>query len=143
MTVEELLAREEIRQVMARYNMGGDSGRREEFASVFTDEAVLTTTGLHLEGVENIVNGIFAAVVEERADKLRPKFVRHNLTTSKITFRASDNAVGRTYFVVVTDIGLDHSGVYMDEFRKTKDGWKIARRRVHVEYQAPNGYFSD
>ena len=43
MTVDELIARECIRQTMARYTMAGDRLRSEEFVAVFTDDAVLET----------------------------------------------------------------------------------------------------
>ena len=142
MDIEEMLAREEIRCLMAEYNMAGDSARAEEFAGVFTEDAELTTTGLELRGRRNIARGIFGAVADAGTDRPRPAFVRHNLTTSKVTFTGDGEARGRTYFVVLTDIGVDHSGIYIDEFRREQGNWKIAKRKVRVEYHAPNGYFN-
>ena len=134
MTVDEMLDREEIRHLMAVYNTAGDGGRREEFSSTFTEDAVLDAPGLHFEGRENIVAGLFSGVDNKDPNRKLPKFVRHNLTTSKITFPEPGKAIGRTYFIVVTDAGLDHNGVYTDEFRKVDGVWKIHRRVVRVEY---------
>ncbi len=142
MTVEELLAREEIRHLMAVYNTAGDGGRREEFHSVFCEDAVLIAPGINLEGRENIVDGLFAGVdTPQPTTRAKPKFVRHNLTTSKITFTSATTAVGRTYFMVVTDAGLDHCGVYSDQFRKDDDGWKIAHRVVRSDYVSADSRF--
>jgi len=141
MTVEELLAREEIRHVMAVYNTAGDSVRFDEFRMVFTEDAVLSTPGLHFEGRDNIINELFSSVSDKTSDRQPPKFVRHNLTTSKITFPESGKAIGRTYFHVNTDVGLDHCGVYNDEFRQEADGWKIARRVVKLDYRSPDSRF--
>ena len=45
MSPEELLARECIRHTMACYTMAGDRLRVDEFLAVFTDDAVLESTG--------------------------------------------------------------------------------------------------
>ncbi len=141
MTVEELLAREEIRHIMAVYNTAGDSLRIDEFTAVFTEDAELVTAHLEFRGREAIKNGLFGSVSESASESRRPTFVRHNLTTSKITLESDQAARGRTYFQVITDIGLDHAGIYLDEFRKEDQGWKIARRVVRTEYTADNSYF--
>jgi len=141
MTIDELLAREEIRHLMAVYNTAGDSLREEEFASVFSDDAELCTTQLTFKGKSAIIDGLFRSVSERRPTAARPRFVRHNLTTSTVVFDSASLARGRTYFQVNTDIGLDHCGVYVDEFRKEANGWKISRRVVKTEYLAENSYF--
>ena len=90
MTTEELLAREEIRHIMAIYNTAGDSLRKDEFASVFAENAELSTGHYNFNGREAIKNGLFSEVSKSRSKQhpvaSQPKFVRHNLTTSKITF---------------------------------------------------------
>lgn len=141
MTVDELLARESIRNLMAIYNTAGDSLRKDEFASVFTEDAELLTGNLSFKGKDAIREGIFSSVSETRSNPRQPEFVRHNLTTSKITFIDNDTAKGRTYFQVNTDIGLDHCGIYLDEFCREGEEWKIARRKVRTEYMAENSYF--
>ena len=40
MTIDELLARESIRQTMANYTMAGDRLRVDDFVAVFTDDAI-------------------------------------------------------------------------------------------------------
>ncbi len=60
MTLEEMLARESIRQTMARYNIAGDRLRLDDFLAVFTTDAILESEGVaeedafHYEGIEQI-----------------------------------------------------------------------------------------
>jgi len=141
MTDDELLAGEEIRQLMALYNTAGDCLRTGEFGSVFTEDAELVTDAFAFEGRAAIMDGLFRRVSAGQETSRRPRFVRHNLTTSSVKFTSASAAQGRTYFQVNTDIGLDHCGVYMDEFRKTDSGWKISRRVVKTEYFADDSFF--
>lgn len=134
MTLDELIAREDIRRVMALYNTSGDSGRREEFATVFTEDAVLEAPGLHFTGRDAIVSGLFSGEVTA-------KFVRHHLSTSTISFKSPDLARGRTYFQVITQVGLDHSGVYTDWFRPEAGDWKIAHRIVSIDFASSESVF--
>ncbi len=41
MTLDELLAREAIRDTMAQYNVSGDRLKVEEFAACFTEDGIL------------------------------------------------------------------------------------------------------
>ncbi|MGH7802839.1 MAG: nuclear transport factor 2 family protein [Candidatus Binatia bacterium] len=143
MDVEELLAREEIRHLLASYNVAGDRGRREEFGSVFSEDAVLEMPSGRCEGRAAILERLFAPreAASGRADVRMLTFVRHHLTTSKIDFTSPTEAKGRTYFMVLTDIGVDHSGIYVDEYRKRDGRWWIVRREVRIDYVAENPLF--
>ena len=46
MTLDEMLAREGIRQTMAAYTAAGDRLREDEFIAVFTEDAVLESEGV-------------------------------------------------------------------------------------------------
>ena len=135
--LEELMAREDIRQLMARYNTAGDTGRKDAFASVFTENAQLMAPGLNLQGRDAIVAGLFPAAGSAPSVQPTFKVYRHHLTTSLVEFISELSARGRTYFLVITDIGLDHCGVYSDEFRREGDAWKLAKRQVRVDFVAP------
>jgi hypothetical protein len=145
LTLEDLLAREAIRDTMAKYNHSGDSLRAEEFAACFTEDGIL----------ESVPSGSFRFTSRAEilawqsgwrdapsADTPRgAKFVRHNLTSSRIELTGPDSAKARTYWVVMTDIGPDHCGVYTDMFRKIGDDWLIAHRKVRTEWWAENSHF--
>ena len=143
MDLEELAAREEIRQLQASYNVAGDRGRKDEFGAVFSEDAVLEMPGGRCEGRAAILERLFAPreAAGERADERMLTFVRHHLTTSKVEFTSPTEATGRTYFLVLTDIGLDHSGVYVDRYCKENGRWWIVHREVRIDFVAENPLF--
>ena len=49
-------------------------------------------------------------------------------------FESATVAVGRTYFSVMTDLGLDHTGVYVDRLSKESGAWLFKKREVRVDY---------
>ena len=149
MNLDELLAREAIRHTMSRYTMAGDRLQADEFIAVFTEDAVLMSEGVEEsdvfrhEGRDAIRDWIAgwgrrsAAVPSPRAT-----FVRHHLSTSLIELTGPDTAKARTYWVAYTDIGPDHCGYYIDQFRKTPQGWLIAERKVRLDWRSPNSLFT-
>ncbi|MYM64176.1 nuclear transport factor 2 family protein [Pseudomaricurvus sp. HS19] len=147
MTLDELLARESIRRTMARYTTAGDRLKVEEFRAVFTADGILQSEGVsdadsfYFEGREAI-GGWLQRWLEPSADQ-SPKatFVRHHLATCDIELTGPDSARARTYWTAYTDIGADHGGYYLDEFRKQGDEWLIAHRRVRMDWRAPNSLF--
>ena len=148
MTVDELLARESIRQTMARYNMAGDRLRLEEFAAVFTEDGIIESQGVREEdafryqGRQAIHDWMARWTREKNPDGStthRATFVRHHLSTCQIDLTGPDSAKTRTYWVAWTDIGPDHCGYYVDEFRKVGEEWLIAHRRIRLDWQSPDG----
>jgi hypothetical protein len=149
MTVAELLAREAIRDTLARYNTAGDRLRIDEFAACFTLDGVIeseSTPGEYLfryAGRDEI--RAWQARWRDRepsADTVHAaRFVRHHLATSTIDFTGPAGAKVRTYWTAWTDIGPDHAGYYLDDFRQEGDAWLIARRRVRLDWQAPGSLF--
>ncbi len=146
MTLDEMLAREAIRATLARCAQAGDSLRAEEYSRCFTEDGILETAmagggrGLHLTSRA----AILAWQTEKRAPgkgigvpgKVSLTFARHNLTTCKIDMAGPDSASARTYWLVVTNAGPDHSGVYRDSFARVDGEWLIAERRVTTEWAA-------
>ncbi|MET0250038.1 MAG: nuclear transport factor 2 family protein [Sphingobium sp.] len=135
--MSDLADREAIHTLMARYNIEGDRGNIEGLASVFADDGVLEFGGAATTGR--------AAIIERLSGGRGPRnpaltVVRHHLTTSLIEIDG-DGATGRTYLIVMTDIGPDHHGVYVDRFRRTADGWRIAHRQVRIDWQSPQSLF--
>jgi hypothetical protein len=148
MTVDEFVARECIRQTMVNYTIAGDRLRTDDFIAVFTDDAVLESEGVaesdafRYEGRHAIREWMqrWRAAPSEGSDR-RATFVRHHLSTSQVEFTGPDIARGRTYWVAYTDIGPDHCGYYIDEFRKTDQAWLIAHRKVRLDWRSPNSLF--
>lgn len=149
MTLDDLLAREAIRDTMARYTMAGDRLREDEFVAVFAPDAVMESEGVpaedafRYEGREQIRHWIsrWRNRPEGAAATHAATFVRHHMSTSLIELMGPDTARARTYWVAYTDIGADHSGYYLDEFRKLDGQWLIARRRVRLDWRHEKSLF--
>jgi hypothetical protein len=138
MDLDELLAREEIRDTLARYNLSGDRGRIPELLDCFTRDASLEIEGEPpARGRAEIERRMRAAIDELCASGSDdPVRLRHHLTTSGIEVESPRMARAWSYFIVLTDIGLDHAGRYVDELRLEDDHWRLARRRVIVDWSA-------
>jgi 3-phenylpropionate/cinnamic acid dioxygenase small subunit len=149
MTLDELLARESIRETMARYTMGGDRLKVEELVAAFTPDAVLESEGVpeqdafRYEGHEQIRAWLsrWSGGTGGAASGPRASFVRHHLSTSQIELTGPETAKVRTYWVAYTDIGPDHCGYYVDQFRKTGEAWLIAHRKVRLDWRSPDSLF--
>jgi hypothetical protein len=134
---EQDLAVGAIRAVMARYNTCGDNGRLAELAALFTEDGVLETGNWRREGREAIVDGFS----RRDGEALHPALtlMRHHLTTCDITLEGPRAATGRSYFLVITNIGLDRSGVYVDRLHKDEDDqWRFVHRTVRLDWISPH-----
>jgi len=138
-TVEmwELVAREQIRDTLARYNWSGDAGRLDGLAETFCTDGVLEIRGLEpLRGRAEIVSflGGVTGNVARNVD-VKP-VVRHNLANVLFTGLTPDRAEVSSYFTVVTHIGLDHYGRYRDILVPGDGMWLIKHRKVSTDWAA-------
>jgi hypothetical protein len=136
MELSELIARERIRDTLARYNWSGDSMRLDEFIQTFCEDGEL-----QLRGREPVRGR--AAIAEFLSGVALPqtgvtRIVRHNLTNIRFLELTSDRGRVASYFTVVTEIGLDHYGRYRDTLVPVGDDWLIQHRLVSTDWAAPN-----
>jgi hypothetical protein len=148
MSLDELIARECIRQTIARYTMAGDRLRSDDFMAVFTDDAVLETDrvpeadAFRCEGRAAIGQWFGRWRSRDlRAAAQRATFIRHHLSTSQVELTGPDSAQARTYWVAYSDIGPDHCGYYVDVFRREGAEWLIAHRKVRLDWRAPQSLY--
>lgn len=150
MTLEELLARESIRQTMANYTMAGDRLRIDDFVAVFTDDAILESEGVPESDAFRYVGRQamrawftrWSRPAEGAPKTHQATFVRHHLSTAQIELTGADSARARTYWVAYTDIGPDHCGYYLDTYRKVNEQWLIAHRRIRMDWRSPQSLFT-
>ena len=139
MEMWELVAREQIRDTLARYNWSGDAGRLDGLAETFCTDGVLEIRGLEpLRGrteIASFLSGVTGTVA--RDVDVKP-IVRHNLANVLFTGLTADQAEVSSYFTVVTHIGLDHFGRYRDTLVPDGDTWLIKHRKVSTDWAAPN-----
>ena len=140
MDVDQLGAIEAIRQLKARYFRLMDEQRWDEWADVFTDDAVIVTTD-DAPGMEPIIGG--AAFVAFLSPILEGVITCHHGHMPQITIEGADEAAGvwamEDHLVFPPDSGtgeLRGSGWYHERYRLGADGqWRIAAmelRRIRV-----------
>jgi len=150
----ERAAREEIRELAARYNQAGDSGRFAEMLALFAEGARLdieaagpppARPGPGPQAPSGSYRGrreIRALLEESARAEGAPQRLRHFTASHQIDFESPLCARGRAYFLVLTAQGLDHWGLYRDEYRRAAPNapWRFARRQVRVEGRTPGGW---
>lgn len=149
MDLDHLLAREGIRDLVARYNSYGDTGRFEPLFELFTEDAVMETGDAGGEptvyyGRENIKR-IFTGArdrIRDQAAQATPSYIRHFTATHQIDLIDADHAGGRCYFAVIMANGLDHWGRYVDRYVRVDDNWKFEHRRVFTDGWVADSWFT-
>jgi hypothetical protein len=137
----ELVARECIRDSLARYTWSGDALHLEELARAFCPDGVLEVRGHEpVRGRDEIV-AFLGGVVALGAGPTGPapstrRVVRHNLANTRFVELEPDRALVESYFTVLTEVGLDHFGRYRDTFVPVGDQWLIRHRFVSTDWHA-------
>jgi hypothetical protein len=140
-TVEmwELVAREHIRDTLARYNWSGDAGRLDDLADTFCADGLLEIRGFEpLRGRSEIVAFLGGVTGNIAASADVKPIVRHNVANLLFNEVTRDHARVSCYFTVVTHIGLDHVGRYRDTVVPDGDTWRIEHRKVSTDWAAPD-----
>ncbi len=149
MTQDESIAIEEIRRTIHSYTIAGDSRNASMFAPLWSADAILEfdgfdpVPGFRCVGAENIAARTASWSPESGKDpslSLTP-FIRHNLTSSLIDLEGPDAARARTYFIVYTTIGPDHSGTYDDAFVREGGAWRFSHRRIRLDWRSSESLF--
>lgn len=141
MELWELTARESIRDLVARYNANGDSGRFDSVLELFLEDATMELPDATYRG-KTAIRGIFdgAAARGRTSEEPAFKFIRHFTATHQVDVVSEMEAKGRCYYAVLTDRGLDHWGRYVDEYRNVDGVWKFSSRKVTTDSAVPNAW---
>jgi ketosteroid isomerase-like protein len=140
--IAELLVREAVRDTIARYNHAGDRGRFDAMVECFLADGVLVIHDTDRYEGRDALRGFFSGVRGTTDSTRTLTTLRHNVTNTLIEVDG-DSATARSYFTVITDIGVDHWGSYHDELRPdaTAGRWLFARRSVRTDGYAPDSFF--
>jgi hypothetical protein len=139
MEMWELVAREQIRDTLARYNWSGDAGRLDGLAETFCTDGVLEIRGVEPLRGRSQIAAFLGGVTGNIAGNVDVKpVVRHNVANVLFTRMTSDEAHVSSYFTVVTYIGLDHFGRYRDTLVPDAGTWLIKHRKVSTDWAAAN-----
>jgi hypothetical protein len=137
----ELAAREAIRDLVARYNANGDTARFAQVIELFAPDAVMDVGDGRLYTGHNEILTVFTRARDHAEGDHSPVYLRHLTATHQIDLIDEMTARGRCYYQVLTAIGIDHWGRYIDDYRTVDGRWLFARRRVTVDGRAPASLF--
>jgi hypothetical protein len=140
MDLWELVAREEIRETLARYHYFGDSAKFEPMAELFAIDGVLEVQGedpvVGRPAIIDFLTGVNRDVVALSDVPM----LRHYATNVTITVASPDEATAASAFFVLSATGLDHWGRYRDRLVPVDGGWRFAHRSVRTDGYAPDGW---
>ncbi len=150
MEVWELIARESIRDCIARWNSNGDAGRFADMVMVLAPDVEFQATGSATIHGRDGVLAFLGGVGDEKAPARvatgrylppggRPS-IRHYTSTIQIDLSSETSARVRSYYAVLSTFGLDHWGRYLDEFGVVDGEWLITKRTVTTEGVDPDGW---
>jgi 3-phenylpropionate/cinnamic acid dioxygenase small subunit len=140
MDMWELEAREQIRDTIARYAHCVDGGRFDELVDLFASDGVLEVEGDSVYRGPGAIRAFVTGTGRDLAAGTGVPRIRHHVSNVLIEVEGPDRAGARSYFLAVTDRGVDHWGRYRDELVRVGDGWRFARRRVRTDGAAPGSW---
>lgn len=136
MTDAEQRARAAIAKTLAACTQAGDARKADAYSACFAQDGVLDL-GESFAGREAIRRWMSAPSVIPQPGGGKPGFVSHHLTTCRIELTGEATATVRTYWLVISAVGLDHSGYYDDRFVASGDDWLIAYRKPRTLWVSP------
>jgi hypothetical protein len=139
--ISDLLAHEAIRDLVIRYNSYGDSGLFDRMLELFAPDAVVEVGGDVYQGRHEIGQMFSRVPVQMSTQGGHPAYLRHCTSTHQIDLVDETTATGRCYFFVLTTVGLDHWGRYLDDYRVVNAEWCFSRRRVLTD-ASPQSIFA-
>ena len=141
MDLETLLAREAIRDLVARYNSTADTGRFHETMELFAPDAVMETLDETHEG-RDAIRAMFEGVKGSNTEHAGsvPRYLRHFTGTHQIDVLTPTTAKGRCYYQVLMPHGLDHWCRYVDGYGVVDGRWVFTHRRVTVDGSVDHGW---
>ena len=139
-TTERVAAELEIRNVLARLAQLADTGETELYVRLLTDDiawAMPANPTIGLAGSERRGHDEIAAGQRERIEAGHQgpgSNTMHTISTVSIRFVDDDAATAVSSFLYWADTttapAVRSMGRYVDELRRTSEGWKLARREI-------------
>ncbi len=147
MELWEVIARERIRDTIARYNWSGDSLRLEDLSSTFCEDGELAIRGqAPVRGRAAIVELLGGGTTDDETRRAaarqmattsgKRRIVHHIVTNIRFVSVEPHEAHVEAYFTVFTEIGLDHYGRYRDTLVPAGDEWLIQHRSVSSDWHS-------
>ncbi|HZR81238.1 MAG TPA: nuclear transport factor 2 family protein [Candidatus Binatia bacterium] len=139
----ELIAREQIRDLVASYAHFADGGRFDELLDLFTEDGVLHGGDAPEARGREAIRGFLTGTGSDLKSVTPVALIRHHVSNHRIDVVNRDEARGVAYFFVVTDRGPDHWGRYRDVYARVGDRWLFRHRRARLDGWAANSWTAE
>ncbi|OBK73583.1 nuclear transport factor 2 family protein [Mycobacterium sp. 1274761.0] len=134
----ELAIRESVRQTLADYTAGTDRNRIDDVAACFAPKGRLSFTGGEpMVGPAAIAAGLNAQVSRFAENPVPLTHVRHHVSSMRFALVTRDRVEVSSYFLALTNIGVDHWGRYRDVLVPVEDRWLFASRQAIADGFSP------
>lgn len=143
MEIRELIAREEIRELVAAYAQLADGGRFDELLELFAEDGVLHGGDAPEARGRDAIRAFLTGTGADLQDVTAVRLIRHHVSNLHIEVVSEDEARGTAYFFVVTDRGPDHWGRYRDHYVRRDGRWRFAHRRARLDGYAPGSWTAE
>jgi hypothetical protein len=143
-SVQAVVDRTLIRELMDRYGIVHDLGTPDEYADLFAEDGEIATGG---PGTIKGRQALMAQArrdherfdVEKGADGKPTSIMRHLISNAQISLTGPDTAVGTCYVSTVVKKGAVGPAIlsisrYSDRFVKRAGQWRIQRREIALEF---------
>ncbi len=132
----------EIQDLLSNYARAWDSKNVERFVSLFTEDAIAQvylagTLAAEAVTLEQRTQHAMAQTSGFRTNGIQ---TRHYMANTILTPQSDNTVQGETYFYVTWQYEgekspiLKHTGVYVDTFVKTNNGWKFLKHETRVDH---------
>jgi hypothetical protein len=126
--LQELLAEREIRKIVALYPQYADNADEVAWAALFVEDGELCIGDTVIKGREALAAWLLGT--------LKGPPMRHMMLNSFIDVMSEDSARGSLDMALLLRKDdrweLGPAPRYDDQYVRTADGWKFARRRLHI-----------
>jgi len=133
----ELAAREQIRETVARYAHLVDRGRFDELVELFAEDGTLEAGDRPPARGRAAIRAFFMETGKRLASASTRPLIRHHVSNLVIDVSGPDSASAESYFLALTERGVDHWGRYRDRFVRREARWLFLHRRARADGYAP------
>lgn len=139
MTIDDLIAIEEIKRLKNLYAYYWDGGEVDKLMALFTDDGTCEFGAKYgnWEGKRAVADGFRGLLARNAAEGWLPFQVMHAFANPVIDVTGPDTATGQWFLMEFTTREGETSpprnfGVYHDRYRKEDGVWKIARTSIDL-----------
>ncbi|MGY2127215.1 nuclear transport factor 2 family protein [Blastococcus sp. SYSU DS0617] len=122
--IQQLLAENEIRTLVARYAQYTDDARIQEWTELFVEDARMEAGGQPMEGRPGLTEWITAVTSSMK--------LRHMMAGVTVTVDSATEAHGVADMILLAAVEgswiIAGAPRYVDRYVKTDDGWRFAER---------------